>query len=88
MLSTVKNVSIRTVSTDKTVKTQIRLLLEEQSDKDLHCLPFYLLVLHIILQLKSKLYNLLIFSLPFLGVPILRGFLQKKCSLIAFECSN
>ena len=26
----------------QTVQTQIRLLLEEQSDQDLHCLPYHL----------------------------------------------
>ena len=29
----------------QTVQTQIRLLLEEQSDQGLHCLPLYLLIL-------------------------------------------
>ena len=56
-----KNPSIRTVRTDKTVKTLIRLLLEEQSDLSLHCLSFYLLHLHIILQRKPKLFNFRIF---------------------------
>ena len=56
-----KNLSIRTDRTDKTVKTLIRLLLKEQSDQGLHCLSFYLLHLHIILQRKPKLFNFKIF---------------------------
>ena len=65
---------IRTDRTDKTVKTRIRLLLEEQSDQGLHCLPFYLLYLLNILQGKPELFNFRIFSLLISGVPILRGF--------------
>ena len=34
--------SFRTDMPGQTVQTQIRLLLEEQSDQDLHCLPFRL----------------------------------------------
>ena len=58
-----KTLSIRTDRTDKTVKTLIRLLLEEQSDQGLHCLSFYPLHLHIILQRKPKLFNFRIFSI-------------------------
>ena len=66
--------------TDKTVKTLIRLLLEEQSDLGLHCLSFYLLHLHIILQRKLKLFNIRISSILISGVPIRRGFhLQNVC---------
>ena len=80
------NLSIRTGRTAKTVKTLIRLLLEEQSDQGLLCLPFYLLHLHIhhtaiyiyiILQRKLKLFNFRIFSILISGVPILRGFHLK-----------
>ena len=73
-----KNLSIRTDRTDKTVKTLIRLLLVEQSDQGLHCLSFYMLHLHIILQRKPKLFNFRIFSILISGVPILRGFHLKK----------
>ena len=52
-----KTLSIRTDWTDKTENTLIRLLLEEQSDQDLHCLSFCLLHLHIKLQRKPKLFN-------------------------------
>ena len=36
----------RTDRCEKTEKIQIRLLLEEQSDQGLHCLPFHSPVLH------------------------------------------
>ena len=39
---TVMIVSFRTDMPGQTVQTQIRLLLEEQSDQGLHCLPFRL----------------------------------------------
>ena len=39
-LNTVMILSFRTNMPGQTVQTQIRLLLEEQSDQDLHCLPF------------------------------------------------
>ena len=41
-LSTVIFLSFRTDRSEQTVQTQIRLLLEEQSDQGLHCLPFRL----------------------------------------------
>ena len=37
---TVMILSFQTDMPGQTVQTQIRLLLEEQSDQDLHCLPF------------------------------------------------
>ena len=37
--------SFRTDGSGQTVQTQIRLLLEEQSDQGLHCLPFNLHIL-------------------------------------------
>ena len=39
---TVMNLSFRTDRSGQTVQTQIRLLLEEQSDQGLHCLLFHL----------------------------------------------
>ena len=72
-----KYLSSGTNKTDKTVKTLIRLLLEEQSDQSLHCLSFYLLHLHI-LQRKPKLINIRIISILISGVPILRGFHLKN----------
>ena len=69
-----KTLSIRTDRTDKTVKILIRLLLKDQG---LHCLSFYLLHLHIILQAKPKLFNFRIFSTLISSVPIFRGFHLK-----------
>ena len=40
--STTMTESFRTYRSEQTVQTQIRLLLEEQSDKYLHCLLFHL----------------------------------------------
>ena len=40
--STVMTLSFRTDRSGQTVQTQIRLLLEEQSDQGLHCLMFHL----------------------------------------------
>ena len=40
--STVMILSFRTDRPGQTVQTQIRLLLEEQSDQGLHCFPFRL----------------------------------------------
>ena len=42
ILTTVMILSFRTDMPGQTVQTQIRLLLEEQSDQGLHCLPFRL----------------------------------------------
>ena len=73
-----KNLSIRTDRSDKPVKILIRLLLEEQSDQGLHCLSYYLLHLHIILQGKPKMFNFRILSILISGVPILGGFHLKN----------
>ena len=73
-----KNLSIRTNRTDKTVKTLIRLPLQEQSDQVLHCFSFYLLHIHIILQGKPKLFSFRIFSILILVVPIFIGFHLKS----------
>ena len=62
MVSTVKKINIRRNRTDKTVKTLIRLLLEEQSNQGLHYLSYYPLHLHVILQRKPKLFNFRIFA--------------------------
>ena len=42
---------------EQTVQTQIRLLLEEQSDQGLHCLPFRLHFLDILLYGKATLFE-------------------------------
>ena len=47
--------------TDKygqTVQTQIRLLLEEQSDQGLHCLPFRLHLLDALLYGRATLFEI------------------------------
>ena len=75
---TVKNLSIRTDRTDKTAKNLIRLLLEEQSDRGLHCLSFCLLNLYTILQRNLKLTNFRTFSILISAVPNLRGFHLKN----------
>ena len=41
----------------QTVQTQIRLLLEEQSDQGLHCLPFRLHLLDALFYGKAALFN-------------------------------
>ena len=41
-MGTVMTLSFRTARSGQLVKTQIRLLLEEQSDQGLHCLLFHL----------------------------------------------
>ena len=63
----------------------IRLLLEEQSDHGLHCLSFYLLHLHIILQRKLKLFNFRIFSYLFQVFQFLEVSTSKMV-VEAFEC--
>ena len=46
--------SFRTDLPGQTVQTQIRLLLEEQSDQGLHCLPFRLHHLHSLLYGRAS----------------------------------
>ena len=57
LLHTVMILSFRTGRSRQTVQTQIRLLLEEQSDQGLHCLPFHLHLLGTFLYHKTKLFN-------------------------------
>ena len=45
--------SFRTGRTGQTVQTQIRLLLQEQSDQGLHCLQFHLHLLEALLYGKA-----------------------------------
>ena len=72
---------IRTERADKTVKTLIRLLLEEQSDQGLYYLSFYLLHLHMILQGNLNLLNFRIFSILIQVFQFLEVSIWKK-----FEC--
>ena len=56
-LSTVMILSFRTDRFGQTVQTQIRLLLEEQSDQGLHCLQFRLHLLGALLIGKAILFK-------------------------------
>ena len=49
--------NFRTDRSGQTVQTQIRLLLEEQSDQDLHCLIFHLHFLEAFLCCKANLFE-------------------------------
>ena len=55
--TTVMILSFRTDRSGQTVQTQIRLLLEEQSDQGLHCLQFLLHVLGALLFGKAILFK-------------------------------
>ena len=50
-------VGIGTDRSEQTVQTQIRLLLQEQSDQGLHCLSFHLHFLDALLLCKTKLFD-------------------------------
>ena len=56
---------IGTDRSDKTVHTQIRLLLKEQSDQGLHCLLFSLHLLDALLHHETRFFNVLRQSLIF-----------------------
>ena len=55
--STVMILSFRTARSGQTVQTQIRLLLEEESDQGLHCLPFRQIIWTHHSIVKSLLFN-------------------------------
>ena len=54
------NLSFRTLRPGQTVQTQIRLLLEEQSDQGLYCLLFHLHVLDEIPQGFASLFEFMV----------------------------
>ena len=54
---TIKTLCVRTNRSGQTVKTQIRLLLKEQSDQGLHCLPFHLYLSDELPRGKTKLFH-------------------------------
>ena len=56
-----KMLSIQTDRSEQTVQTLIRLLLKEQSDQGLHCLPFHPHALETLLACK-----IVTFTIPFL----------------------
>ena len=62
--------SFRTDRSEQAVQTQIRLLLEEQSDQGLRCLPFRLHRLDALLYGKATL-NFRVFTTNFCGVQVL-----------------
>ena len=66
--------SFRTNRSGQTVQTQIRLLLEEQSDQGLHCLPFRLHLLDTLLHGKVALFKFQGDYSKFSGVRIFRIF--------------
>ena len=59
---TVMILSFRTDMSGQTVQTQIRLLLEKQSDQCLHCLPFRLLCLDSLLLYGRATYDQLLLA--------------------------
>ena len=71
------NLSFLTNMSRQTVQTQIRLLLEEQSDKGVHCLPLHLLILSIseFLDMLNELCGTVQGNLKLLGT---RPFCQKS----------
>ena len=72
--ATVMILSFRTDMPGQTVQTQIRLLLEEQSDQGLHCLPFCLHCLASLLYGRANTSNFRVITTIFLGVRIFRKF--------------
>ena len=71
---TVKILSCRTDMPGQTVQTQIGLLLEEQSDQGLHCLPFLCIVWTHYSMVEPYSLNFRVITKNFLGVRIFRKF--------------
>ena len=65
LMSAVMILSFRTDRPGQTVQTQIRLLLEEQSDQGLHCLPFCLHLLDSLLYGRATCSNFRIITAIF-----------------------
>ena len=62
---------------EQIVPTQIRLLLKEQSDQDLHCLPFHLHLLDALLHSKTKkMFYFRTMIVIILGVPKILEFFR------------
>ena len=74
-LVTVMILSFRTDRSEQTVQTQIRLLLEEQSDQGLHCLPFHLHLLVTLFYGISFLFEFRGITSNFSGVQKFRNFM-------------
>ena len=56
------------------MQTKIRLLLQEQSDLGLHCLPFNLLLIDRYCNVESNYSIVRIITVIILGVPVFRSF--------------
>ena len=76
---TVMFLSFRTDRSGQTVQTQIRLLLEEQSDQSLHCLQF---PLHLLSKEKPFCSTLRVITINFRVSEIL-GFLRNVSSVLS-----
>ena len=72
--STVNFLSIQIDRSEKTVKTLIRLLLQEQSDQGLHCLQFHLHSLDTLLHCETNILHFGIFMVLIFSVLIFRIF--------------
>ena len=72
--------------------TQIRLLLEEQSDQGIHCFPLPLQLLDALLHCQTKCYNFSIIKVIILGVPSFRIFTEGSVIVsmlkLHSECSK
>ena len=71
---TIMILSFRTDRSGQTVQTQIRLLLEEQSDQGLHCLQFRLYLLVHYSSVKPSCSNFRVIAANFLGFRIFKIF--------------
>ena len=76
-----------TCKSGQTVQTQVRLLLEQQSDQGLHCLQFPLHLLDALLYGKATLFRMI--TTNFSGVRIFRSFTVKDgkqgCQFYQFD---
>ena len=66
--------SFQTDRCGKTEQTQIKLLLEEQSDQDLHCLLFHLHLFYEIPEVLPLFLNFWLITAKFSGVRKFRNF--------------
>ena len=73
---TVKILNVGTDRSEQTVRTLIRLLLQEQSDQGLHCFPNHMYHTDTLLYRKYRLLHFLdIYDIGTLGVQIFRTFI-------------
>ena len=85
--STVMIQSFRTDRSGQTVQTQIRLLLEEQSDQGLHCLLFHL-HLEVKDQGRTISLNFRVLTVKLVGVRKFRNFTVLPFTCIIFRASE